>query len=508
MKTSGEVDRPALPPCDEVDGLMRRINAFPLSEQDAEIGFEEKLAREQCWTLGYARRVVREYRRFLWLTQVAGTPMCPSADVDEAWHLHIRQTRSYRMMCEQVLGRFLHHEASKESEAELERHKTMYTSTLEAYARWWGGPPPADIWPDVVNRFRSQQEPPKAVGIRLPVLFGSSDATLKFVIASALVGGWAFMKGVGVQPWLSSGDWAFSGLFVLSGAVVLLGYVVWRSMTLQAKNAVPVLDPYEAAWLSGGHERVNGAVISSLVQRGWLILKAERKDKDIVGGACHRGVTFGDPEADRNLDVIERACLRTIGEDKLDIEVTRRALVSQREAIALRLQRAGLMIGQGYIAPGRLIAGGLMLVLLIVGSARFMEAIAVGRWLAGPLPLLLLIAAMFARGLLVAERARSVKGEQALQRTRERYSQLEAGVPQVPGGARDTEPGGLGLSPAALTAMAFGLFGTKALMADPMYAGINFIFPDDSGNVTGNSGSAAGCGGGCSGCGGCGGCGG
>ena len=133
--------------------LLTRIRDFRLSDPSADVSFESKLAAEGGWTLGHANVVTGEYRRFLYLTQSAGQPMCPSSDVDRAWHLHLTQTRSYRMFCENVLGRFLHHDASKEGPADLAEHRAMYRATLEAYRSTFGEPPPKDIWPAVEVRF-------------------------------------------------------------------------------------------------------------------------------------------------------------------------------------------------------------------------------------------------------------------------------------------------------------------------------------------------------------------
>ena len=51
-----------------MDTIQARIEAWDFTPAGAAIRFEEKLAREHGWTLGRAREVVREYRRFLVLT--------------------------------------------------------------------------------------------------------------------------------------------------------------------------------------------------------------------------------------------------------------------------------------------------------------------------------------------------------------------------------------------------------------------------------------------------------
>jgi hypothetical protein len=72
--------------------LPARVEAPPLSAPGDPLAFECRLADDDGWTLGHAVRIVREYRRFPVLTRVAGTPVCPSDDVDQASPLHITRT--------------------------------------------------------------------------------------------------------------------------------------------------------------------------------------------------------------------------------------------------------------------------------------------------------------------------------------------------------------------------------------------------------------------------------
>jgi hypothetical protein len=122
--------------------LFARLEAAPLTSGEEPLGFERRLAHEQGWTLGHALAVVREYRRFLALAALARDPVCPSEDVDEAWHLHITRTADYARFCGEHLGRFLHHQPSRGGPAELERHRAMYERTLAAYRAAFGRPAP------------------------------------------------------------------------------------------------------------------------------------------------------------------------------------------------------------------------------------------------------------------------------------------------------------------------------------------------------------------------------
>lgn len=94
--------------------LWRRLAGFEVGAADAALTFTRRLARENRWSEAFARRVLEEYRRFVYLSMVAGRPMTPSDAVDQAWHLHLSYTRSYwQGLCRDVLGRPLHHEPTQ-----------------------------------------------------------------------------------------------------------------------------------------------------------------------------------------------------------------------------------------------------------------------------------------------------------------------------------------------------------------------------------------------------------
>jgi hypothetical protein len=120
------------------------------------LSFVARLARENAWSLGYAQRVFDEYKRFVVLAVESGHAVTPSETVDQAWHLHLVYTRSYwDDMCSGILGRPLHHGPTKGGVDEGARFDAQYRATLESYARIFGAPPPADIWPPSEVRFGS-----------------------------------------------------------------------------------------------------------------------------------------------------------------------------------------------------------------------------------------------------------------------------------------------------------------------------------------------------------------
>jgi hypothetical protein len=71
-----------------------RLRAFSIDDGIPDLPFEARLARENGSSLDYACRVVREYKRFVFLAMVCDHPVTPSDHVDQAWHLHLTCSRS------------------------------------------------------------------------------------------------------------------------------------------------------------------------------------------------------------------------------------------------------------------------------------------------------------------------------------------------------------------------------------------------------------------------------
>lgn len=91
-----------------------RILSFPLDDPGAGLGFSTRISRENGWSRAFTADVIREYRRFLYLSAVAGHAVTPSDAVDQAWHLHLCYTRNYwQELCRDTLGFPLHHGPTK-----------------------------------------------------------------------------------------------------------------------------------------------------------------------------------------------------------------------------------------------------------------------------------------------------------------------------------------------------------------------------------------------------------
>ena len=138
------------PPAD----LWARLEAFDLDATGATLPFSQRLARDNGWSPAFARRVVFEYKRFLFLAATCSHPVTPSDEVDQAWHLHLVYTRSYwDELCGKLLGFPLHHGPTKGGALEGHKFQDWYARTLASYQAAFGTLPPADVWPPAAQRF-------------------------------------------------------------------------------------------------------------------------------------------------------------------------------------------------------------------------------------------------------------------------------------------------------------------------------------------------------------------
>jgi hypothetical protein len=133
--------------------LRQRIEAHPFQAAQT-LSFTRRLARDHGWSMGFATGAVREYGRFCFLAVVSATPVTPSEEVDEVWHMHLTYSRDYwDVWCGQVLGVRLHHDPTQGGPAEQTRFVLHYARTLAEYETFFG-PPPEVYWPGTRQRFQ------------------------------------------------------------------------------------------------------------------------------------------------------------------------------------------------------------------------------------------------------------------------------------------------------------------------------------------------------------------
>ncbi len=163
------------------------ISGYSIGPDNVALPFVERLARDNGWIRADAERVITEYKRFTYLSLVAGHEVTPSDAVDQAWHLHLTYTRDYwERFCPQVLGQPLHHGPTAGGSVERNRYFENYANTLKSYEQVFGEPAPADLWPSAARRLI---EDPKARRLhpRDGVLVPRSVSKTVFVIIVVLI---------------------------------------------------------------------------------------------------------------------------------------------------------------------------------------------------------------------------------------------------------------------------------------------------------------------------------
>lgn len=344
--------------------LLRRIEAHGFDTPDEPLAFESRLADDHGWTLGHALAVAQEYRRFLVLTQVAGQVVSPSPDVDEAWHLHLTRTAHYEAFCTAVFGRFLHHAPARAGEGA--KHRDMYAATLEAYRIAFGSSAPAVIWP------RPGQPPARQViaapGWTVPWSLRHGNQLGLAVLLLAVVAGVLLDRTGLLHPLQRVGPVEF-----LAGAALVMLVLGWWGL----RPGVPPpqstvrdrLEPYEAAWFSGGAPRMAMTAIAALTERGLLMAPGKAPDRGARPPiAVNRSVVA------RCVHPAEAACLAAATDAGLRFTDACHALRPLAAEIERRLVAAGIAADTAALPRPRAQALLGMLVLLVVEVARIVHA--------------------------------------------------------------------------------------------------------------------------------------
>lgn len=140
----------------ESSKLWDNLKQFELDDNDSQLTFTDRLARENGWTHEFSVRAILEYKKFIFLIVISSQPLTPSDEVDQVWHLHLLYTHSYwTEMCDNLLNRKIHHGPTKGGQSEGLKFTDWYLKTMELYKIHFGEVPPADIWPPGETRFKN-----------------------------------------------------------------------------------------------------------------------------------------------------------------------------------------------------------------------------------------------------------------------------------------------------------------------------------------------------------------
>eukprot|EP00164_Ancoracysta_twista_P002323 GFYU01003070.1.p1 GENE.GFYU01003070.1~~GFYU01003070.1.p1 ORF type:complete len:470 (-),score=154.30 GFYU01003070.1:88-1497(-) len=136
----------------------RRWNVLkecPLTNDDGV--FSKILATEQSVSLDVAKRFVYEYKKFVFLCTVSRTPVTPSEEVDQVWHMHLADTKGYANMCRLLIENgmkvpFLDHNPTVGGDSEKIKYSVQYDKTIQRLNDWWGTVDTL-AWPSNEQRF-------------------------------------------------------------------------------------------------------------------------------------------------------------------------------------------------------------------------------------------------------------------------------------------------------------------------------------------------------------------
>ena len=100
------------------------------------------------WTSEYADKVDVEYRRWLQMCSEMDKHNIPelklfSKHVDDFWHNHVLFTEKYMNECDQIAGRYLHHQPADDNDTSSREADAL---VFTAYYTKLFGEYPSDIW--------------------------------------------------------------------------------------------------------------------------------------------------------------------------------------------------------------------------------------------------------------------------------------------------------------------------------------------------------------------------
>lgn len=311
--------------------LWEAIRTFDIDGEPRALTFAARLARENGWTVGFAERVVLEYKRFVFLAVTGTSQVTPSDQVDQAWHLHLTYTRSYwERFCAGVLPKPLHHEPTKGGADEGARFDAQYRATLSRYAEEFGAPPPADVWPAPEQRFgddlhfvrvnaRRNRVVPRRAG-------GWFRALLPLVALLLCAAEWKPQPSTPEMIEREARDRQCVALAFGASALVVpflfFGLRVRRNFRRTPPGAdafpLPALTVHDVAYLEGGWQRAAEVAVARLVREGHL-----RYDADLR--RLHAAEPLGAPQHPTEAVVYAAVAERASGATVRDVTDAARA---------------------------------------------------------------------------------------------------------------------------------------------------------------------------------------
>ena len=350
-----------------------RIARLPLSPTHAPLEFEMKLADENGWTLGHARAVTLEYRRFLALTLVPGAQAFPCADVERAWQLHIMRSADYARFCDAAFGRFLHHSATRDTPGGRVERRVRYRATYELYREIVGIAPPSAVWPmpdETGSDGAGARLPPRREALwRLPGAARFRGPRIAMVLAAAACVAMLLVDTNAMVALEALHGPGFLALAIVCQAALVVALRVRPFQPPHDPRAT--LDVYELACTHGGEPRIAATAIAVQIAQGRVVV-----DVSSSPTAPHCRVVPGAPAPTHP---VERAVLAAAREGELGALDSLRAVAAFTDRTRQRLHAAGLRGDPASVPVRRAIVLGGATALFGLELARFAHAVGTPR---------------------------------------------------------------------------------------------------------------------------------
>lgn len=498
---------------DSQQELWRRLSSWHPDNPDDALPFSVRLQKEHGWTASYTSKAIEEYRRFLFLSQVAGHIVCPSEDVDQVWHQHLTYTRSYwDELCAKVLRQKLHHQPTKGGRSEHQLYTDLYSKTLASYEAWFGEQPDKHLWPCPQERFASKDvqrvDRRKYFVIPRPKLSMPSEVLAAISVRLREIPFWHRRKkifGFGLVALLAPAaipfgplDWVGPDFLkwyavLVIGAIIaafVLRHILWPDEPELDDN----VDYSEAACLTGNWKLAVNAVLAKLI--------ASKQATAVVQGTTTQFLLNGS-ERTTGSDFEKRVIQALDQPSSLTLSEVHHEMQEAGEKLEESLRQRGLLTGNAsYALAPRLFSSLLMAVVVIIGIAKVSVGVSRGKPV-GFLILMMIVPCILAVWFLLRPRLTASARRWLRQQQSDRV-ELKNDV-----GDESRSPEQIALGTALFGAAA--LASTQLMPLRTAWQG-NRSEPGSSGCATAGCGTAggggAGCGGDGGGGGGCGGCGG
>ena len=486
----------------EQRNLWQRINDFSFDDESAVKSFSSRLAIENGWSREFTERVLNEYRRFLFLTAVAGHVVCPSEEVDAAWHQHMIYSRSYwDDLCKNTLGYPLHHNPTAGGSTEARKHWVMYRETIDSYRRIFGEDPPRDIWPLTFERFDPNSQP-RMVDLRDHWIvrkpgWWPQRVRRRASAAACLVP----LVAVGLGPLDLKGP-EFLVMYVCLSVILFVGVWIYREM----RRDVPItedldLTPEEIACLHFGKPATVNATIAGMLSANELI---SVPSEGLFGQTVGSKVTFipGPMAPPQNQTLASAIYDAAHSTRPMTLAQLQKSTVAKTEAIEERLRDAGYLLNTSQIESIRIVPIAALLGLIVLGVSKIVIGIDRGKPVEFLISLCFLVLVAFGLSCIMPRRSKG--GNRMLNSLRAQNEGLKLRLKQPDYSRQQLILGTALFGAAALDGTAFS--DLRAAWKSVSTGGGNIGNSHGcGGGCGGGGGGAAGCGGGGCGGGGCGG---